>query len=373
MNYRERFLSVMRFETPDRVPNHELGLWGQTFDRWLSEGMPQDAIRNDFFRGEDFFKLDRREFVPLNVWMIPGFETQVIEEDERVIVYRDGSGILRRALKEGTVRGTRLSMDQYIDFPVKGEADFEAMKRRYDPAAPERYPADWDAKVAAWKKRDCPLCLLTNGSFGLYSMMRTWVGTENLSYAFYDQPKLLEAMLEFLTEFFIRVTDRAVEQLDIDYFNFFEDFAGKGGPLISPRIFRQFFMPRYRRIIEHLTKHGIRFIILDSDGNIEALLPLFVETGITGIWPLEIAADMDPVRLRKQYGRAFTLFGGIDKRELARDRASIRRELLSKVPWLIEQGGYIPTIDHAIPPDISYDNFRYYLELKLKLLEGKSI
>jgi len=370
MNYRERFLRTMNFQTPDRVPNHELGIWGHTHERWLSEGLPENALRGDFFRGEDFFKLDKREFVNIAVHLMPYFESQVIEEDERVIIYRDGNGIKRKALKEGTVRGTRPSMDQYIDFPVKNMADFQEMKKRYNSKAPERYPQDWDERVKNWKARDCPLCLLTNGTFGFYSTPRTWMGTENLSLAFYDQPELIHEMMDFLADFIIDVTKRAVEEMDIDYFNFFEDLACKSGPLISPQIFREFMLPRYKRVIDFLNRHGIKIIWVDSDGNTEPLIPLFLEAGVTCHWPLEVASDMDALKIRKEYGRDLALCGSVDKRELAKDKKAIEKEVERILP-LIEQGGYIPTVDHTVPPDVSYDNFMYYMEIKMKALQGE--
>jgi uroporphyrinogen decarboxylase len=39
---------------------------------------------------------------------------------------------------------------------------------------------------------------------------------------------------------------------------------------------------------------------------------------------------------------------------------------------LIEEGGFIPTVDHTVPPDISLDNFRYYMKQKQKLLRGEN-
>ena len=114
----------------------------------------------------------------------------------------------------------------------------------------------------------------------------------------------------------------------------------------------------------------MRHIWLDSDGNTEVLIPLFIELGITVHWPLERAAGMDPLKIRQTYGHALGLAGGIDKRELAKDRSAIAAELYRHVPQLLEDGGYIPTLDHAVPPDISYDNWLYYLELKCRLLGG---
>ena len=124
-------------------------------------------------------------------------------------------------------------------------------------------------------------------------------------------------------------------------------------------------------MIDFLHRYGVDIITLDSDGEFEVLIPLFLEVGVTGIWPLEIAAGMDPVSLRKKYGKNLALSGGIDKRALAKDKKAIEQELMSKIPYLVEQGGYIPTIDHAVPPDISLKNFMYYLNLKNKLAEGK--
>jgi uroporphyrinogen decarboxylase len=369
MNDRERFLKIMSFETVDRIPNYELGIWQQTADRWTAEGMPRGNVYLNWLEGEPFFGIDRRGFAQIYVGMWPGFEYQVLEEDERYIVARHPNGIITKALKEGTVRGMRMCMDTYISFPVTDRESFRRLiKEHYDPYLPIRYPQWWSEWVRIWKTRDYPLCLLANGSFGLYSGLRAWVGTESISYLFYDDPAFVEEMLDFLVDFMLTVVDRAIQEVQFDYFNFFEDFAGKGTPLVSPQIFRKFLLPRYKKIIGRLQKAGIRYFWLDSDGTIDPLIPLLIDAGITCIWPLEQAAGMDPLRLRKEYGKDLVLVGGIDKRELAKDKKSIERELYAKIPPMLELGGFIPHIDHTVPPDISYDNFMYYMELKRKLI-----
>jgi uroporphyrinogen decarboxylase len=194
MNGRERFHRVMKFEDVDRLPNYELGLWGQTVKCWYDEGMPEDVVYLNWFDGEPYFRIDRRAFAPVHVGMIPPFEAETIEETERYIVYRHTDGIVTRALKEGTVRGTRPSMDQYLSFPVTDRQSFAEVKKRYNPESPIRYPFWWDEMVKPWWNRDYPLCLLTNGTVGLYSQLRRWVGTEGISYLFYDDPALVEEM-----------------------------------------------------------------------------------------------------------------------------------------------------------------------------------
>ncbi len=369
MTVRESFLRCMRFEAVDRLPNFELGYWGQTVERWLAEGMPPEQAGAGGLYGHDFFGIDHRPYLPVNFGPIPPLGPEVLEETDRYIVHRDGDGVVHKALKEGTVRGTRPSMDQYLSFAVKTPGDWEAVKERFDPHGPGRQPENLAEIAAQYADREYPLCAVPNGAFGLYSHPRRYLGTEGLSYAWYDQPDMMHDMMEFLTDFAIETLRPWLEAVQCDYYNLFEDFAFKTGPLVSPRIAREFMLPGYKRIIEFVRAHGIEVIWFDSDGNFDRLIPLLIEAGVTCIWPLEVAAGNDPRELRRQYGRDLVLSGGIDKRALARDRAAIRAELEAKVPPLVEQGGYIPTLDHSVPPDVPYESFRYYLELKSEMLQ----
>ena len=111
-------------------------------------------------------------------------------------------------------------------------------------------------------------------------------------------------------------------------------------------------------------------MILDSDGNPDLLIPMLMDAGVDMIWPMERAAGMDPVETRKKYGKSLRLSGGVDKREIAKGKEAIDAHLRHLAP-LVEEGGFIPTIDHAVPPDVSWDNFKYYMDSKRKMLEGK--
>ncbi len=370
MNYLDGFRKVMRGEPSDFIPNWELGCWGQTIERWRREGMPVDRARTgdmNMFEGDDFLGLDRRAFANLNTGMIPGFAYEVLEETDRYVVQRHANGIVSKALKEGAARGTRMSMDQYLSHPVTDRRSWADVRRRYDPSAPVRYPFWWDEQARLWKDRGYPVCLLPNASFGLYSQLRSWCGTEGISYLFYDDPALVEEMIEFNAEFLLALVGRALEDVRFDYFNFFEDCAGKGGPLYGPGLFRRFFEKPYRRIIERMRRSGIGSFWLDCDGHPGPLIPLWMDVGITALWPLEQAAGMDPRELRRLYPR-LVLLGGIDKRELAKGRAAIEAELTAKIPPLLDRGGFVPHVDHTVPPDVSWDDFLYYMDLKRRLM-----
>jgi uroporphyrinogen decarboxylase len=364
---RERFLATMQRRPSVSPPDYELGLWGQTVDRWISEGAREEEIVFDWFRGGKL-GLDRREFAPVYTHSYPRFEYRVLEEDEDTVVHQDDQGVVTRSLKRGAARGTRASMDQHISHPVRDRETFLEMKKRYHPGSPERYPPNWSELTADWQQRDYPLCLQENCGFGLFSHLRIWMGTEALCVAFHEQRQLVHEMLDFLADFFCEAVLRAVREVQFEYFSFFEDFAYKAGPFTSPALFRELFLPRYRRIIEFLRAHGVQYIWLDSDGNTEVLIPLFIEMGVDCHWPLEAAAGMDPLKLQREYGRDLVLCGGIDKRALTRGREEVEAELYAKLPPLLARGGYIPTIDHTCPPDIPYANFLHYLEVKRKLM-----
>jgi uroporphyrinogen decarboxylase len=123
-------------------------------------------------------------------------------------------------------------------------------------------------------------------------------------------------------------------------------------------------IPRYKKITDFFHGKGIDILYVESDGNINELIPIWLdECGINLHNPLECAAGMDAVALRKEYGKNLILCGNIDKRVFAKGKEAIREEVMSKIPFLIETGGYFPGLDHDIPPDISLEKFRYFVNL----------
>jgi len=188
-----------------------------------------------------------------------------------------------------------------------------------------------------------------------------------LCLAFYDQPALLERMMEERADRIIEITGAVLEHTRIDVFWFWEDMAYNGGPLVGPELFRTFALPHYRRVCDWLRRQGIEHIGLDSDGNITKLIPLWLDVGIDHLWPFEVQAGMDVVEVRREYGTQLGIVGGLDKRVLVEGGERMRREVDRIVP-LVDQGGYIPEIDHSVPPNVSWGNFCDYIDyLKLRL------
>lgn len=128
--------------------------------------------------------------------------------------------------------------------------------------------------------------------------------------------------------------------------------------------------PRYRRVVDFLYSRGVKWISLDSDGNITSLIPIWLEAGINFLYPFEVQAGMDVVKVRKTFGRELRMMGGIDKRAIAEGPEAIDKEIKRVAP-LVEEGGYIPAPDHSLPPDVSFKNYCYYMERLKDLVEGR--
>ena len=382
MPNRERFLAICRGERPGDVSildwlNRAML---ETPEKWVEQGAPKEIENATFFN--QFFQFDHvyglqeiitdvnradlkkdvgsGVFVPAHFYVtppvVPVFERKVIKEDEHHRVETTYGGQTVEVSREFPWR-----MPKYLDHPVKDRTSWNEYKKRLDPDTTERWPSDWAAFVEKANREDAPTVLLLSGFFGV---LREWMGLENLLYMFYDDPKLIEDMMDQVLYLDMTVARRALKDLRVDFVRFWEDMAYKSGPLISPDMFKRFMIPRYKKITDFLHSNGIDIIHVDSDGNIDELIPIWLEEcGVNFPWPLEVAAGMDAVALRKKYGKDLILSSNIDKRVFAKGKEAIREEVMSKVPFLVETGGYFPGLDHLIPPDISFENFRYFINL----------
>ena len=378
---KERFLDICHFKRPGDLFLEGVGFWEETLENWVGQGAPKEIVshrfRREYFRFERICKLDEsksgtigggQKEVLLKIDLghgitvsgggratIPPHEPRFISEDERTVTYMNGRGQTVRVLKDNL-----REMPLYLDWPVKDRATWNELKKRLDPNTPERWPSDWDAFVQKMNGKSEPLSLWV-GSF--YGFLREWVGSERILYMFYDDPGLIEDMMEQMLYLETEIIKRVLKDIKVQQATFWEDMCYKAGPLISPAMVRKFMMPRYKKITDLLHSYGVDVIFLDSDGNVEQLIPLWLEVGINYIWPFEVAAGNDVIAIRKKYGKDLIIGGGIDKRALAKGKEAIREEVMSKVPFLLEQGGCFPCVDHEIPPDITFENYCYYINL----------
>jgi uroporphyrinogen decarboxylase len=350
MNNRERFLSVLQFEKPDWFPVMEyMGFWNEVVSAWNEQGHNFQTVDEI----HEHFGLMRPHYVPINFNFVPPFEVRIIEETDRHITMIDEQGCTKKVEKRSS------AMPHYLDFPIKGRRDFEAIRERLNPFD-VRYPADWDSLVKQYARRDYPLGLLIRGPF---AFCRDFVHFERLMMMVYDDIDLIRDMMNFQVDFTIQLWDKAVREIDVDFVYLGEDMAYKNGPMFSPDILNELVAPLYHKLSDFFKSNGIRNFILDSDGCALKLLPMYIENGITGILPVERAAGMDPVKIRKEYPK-LQMIGGVDKLKIAEGGAAIDSEI-AKIRGVVKSGGYIPSFDHSVPPIVSYHNYTVYMN-KLK-------
>ena len=350
MNDRERFLSVLNFEQPDVFPFMEfMGFWPEVKSRWVNEGLG---------KSEDLFKhfgLMEPKWVPINFNFVPSFEEQIIEETEHYIILRDEVGCTKK-IEKGTS-----AMPHYIDFPIKSRRDFEEIKERLDPFdLARRYPANWNDLVKEYKSRTYPLGLVIRGPF---AFCRDFIAFEQLMMLPYDDLELLRDMMNFQVDFTMKLWSKVLQKVEVDFIYLGEDMAYKTGPMFSPGLLGELAGPLYRKLSDFFKASGVSNFILDSDGCVNQLIPMYLANGVTGILPLEIAANMDPLAIRKEFPK-LQMIGGVNKLSII-DGGHLIDDEIEKVKTLVKSGGYIPSFDHSVPPMISYNNYKEYIS-KLK-------
>ena len=153
-----------------------------------------------------------------------------------------------------------------------------------------------------------------------------------------------------------------LEQAVPDVVHISEDMAYKGASMISPAMVRRFCMPAWRRWSRMARAAGVPLVDVDSDGNVEELIPEWIASGVNVCDPVEVAAGNDIVALRRNHGRRMAFRGGVDKRAIARGGAIIRAEL-ARVGAVVRDGGYIPSCDHGVPADVSWPDFVVFARL----------
>ena len=136
-----------------------------------------------------------------------------------------------------------------------------------------------------------------------------------------------------------------------------DDIGTNQGTVFSPAVFEKVFLPCYRMMVGAYRAAGVRTVIFHSDGNIENVLDMLVDAGISALNPLEYKAGMDAVRLRERYGRKLAFIGGLDNAHTlpegtpAEIEAHVRR-LLS----IGEEGGLVAG-SHSIGADVPVQNY----------------
>jgi uroporphyrinogen decarboxylase len=321
MKPRERVLAALRHQEPDRVPRFEI--WIDA----LFDDLRQDDLVSAYVNlGQDCVMMPTLNPPESNAW-------------------RNGVDEWGRVWHDG----------MFVDGVVATDADLE----RYSP--PLAYVEQlWDGDPVRGLRRVYPdHCLIYGTHIGPFTAGFMAMGFERFFVRLVDDPAFVHRLLEARTRWCIAMFQKAVD-LGAEVLVLGDDAAHADGPMISPRMWREFILPYHKRIIDAFDVP----VIWHSDGNVGPLLPMAVEAGFAGLHGLEPAAGMDLARIKREFGHDLVLIGNVDVRVLCgSDLEAVRAEVDRCVAQGAPGGGYMiascNSIFEGLNPIAVAEMFRY--------------
>ena len=329
-------------------------------ERWKEQGMPQDVPHAQLFSYDPGGSHGLGQLGWCEAGFRPAFETKVLEDRGDHELVQDYAG--RHVL---FFKGRRSGfMPEYVDHPVKDWATWEKnVKWRLNPDTEERY-ADLPQRMENAKAAAARGVMISQNLIGGYMYLRSLIGPGDVPYMLYDAPDLVHDCMKTWFELADAVIASHQEHVTLDQLFLAEDICYNGGILISPDMMREFLFPYYQQLIANIRQRQIDqerhlYIHIDTDGFADPAIPVYMEIGMDVMSPFEVAAGCDVVRTSKEYPN-LVIFGGIDKRVLAKTTADIDAMVERILPAMKARGGYIPTCDHGVPEEVSYENYLHY-------------
>ena len=358
----ERFNAIMDFKEYDRMIDTEFGYWDDTLKRWHNEGLPKYVDNNE--KADLYFGFDVwRKSIPANTTLEPKFEKVILEDDGHKQIIIDPDGIKCEIFSNGAD-----TIPHYIDFPVKDAETYKPIKEKLQIQLDKRIKVNLAEIGKKVKNRNYVLQAAGGSTAG---MIRNWMGFEGICINIFDQPELLEEILEDLRIMLTALAKEVTKHMQVDLVAWWEDIAFKNGPIVTPDFFIDKCGPVIKDVMNVYRENGTKYGYVDCDGDFKLLLPGWKNNGVNIMFPLEVAAGIHPEELRKN-NPGQRMMGGFDKMALLYGKNAIKKELY-KVKFLADQGGFIPHVDHRVQADVSYENYLYYLDVKRNLfgLPGK--
>jgi uroporphyrinogen decarboxylase len=360
MTHRQRIQAAIRHQPPDCLPAND-AFWEGTLEAWQTQGMPADVSALDYF---DF------DICSMSLDTSPRFEQQIIGREGPYIIYEDRYGYTVKKLEDrsGTLGFLR-------HFTVDREA-WGRLKSRLsvsdDPAEPARiddksyfahfdpYPG-WDEAERKYRQ------LYASGRYLLFNTYGPWEaswrhrGFENQLMDVNENPEWLQEMAETYQTLAIDVVRQCLSRgMRPDGYFMVEDLAHSRGMLLSPHAWRRIFKPSVARLGRFLKNHGIDFW-MHCCGNAEAIFEDLIECGLQVMQPLQVSSGLDIRALYPKYARRLSFYGNIDVRNILGDSEMLKQEVRAKIS-LATRGGYIFHSDHSIPPEVSFERYRWLLQ-----------
>jgi len=370
MNPRERVLSSINHQEPDRVPI-VIGGSGQKFaDPVIKKllkyfGIPKQRLEY-VFTGWCFTLFCE------DLWDKLGIDTRYIYLNPRaeftVNLQRTG----RKYVNEWGLDldfGAKAfeSILTLRRTPLKGAsiADLESYPWP-KPNIPENRRKQIQERAKSYIDKYAVICYRPVMG-GIFSMSRFLRGTEQFLMDLILDKDFANALLQKVTEAEKRYYDVLIEAAG-NYAQIIEiedDLGTQQAPMISPDTYREMIKPKHAELINYIkAKQPNAKVMIHTDGSIASLIPDFIEAGIDIINPVQTSAKgMDLKRLKADFGDSVVFQGGIDTQQVLRDRPKkVEREVKRVIDIMAPGGGYLLGPSHNFTADIPIQNIITMIE-----------
>ena len=176
------------------------------------------------------------------------------------------------------------------------------------------------------------------------------------------EPHQVHALLDALLESHMNTLAKTCEAVGdvIDIIKFGDDLGMINGPFFSNEVYREFFKPRHKMLCDYVKAHSSMHTMLHCCGGIYELIPELIDAGFEIINPIQLnAVNMEPERLKKEFGKDVVFWGGGCDTSRILNRATpdeVRKHVLHNLEIFSKGGGYVFNTVHNIMPDIPPEN-----------------
>ncbi|PHV70823.1 methyltransferase [Sporanaerobium hydrogeniformans] len=185
---------------------------------------------------------------------------------------------------------------------------------------------------------------------------------DNFLMDIYSEPEEVERLVDALLEGHLATLAKVCEAVGdiVDIIRFGDDLGMDSGPFMSPQQYRTIFKPRHKMLCDYVHKHSQMKTFLHSCGSIYKLMPDLIDAGYDIINPVQTCVvDMQPERLKKEFGKDITFWGGgVDTRNILNrgTMQQVKDEVRRNIEILLPGGGFVFNTVHNIMPDVPPEN-----------------
>lgn len=372
MTNKERAFNILNYKQVDRLPAVHFGYWNELLLEWAEQGhismeMAKGwrdgnavEIELDKMLGWDFgwYKCESG-----NIRLKPYFDYKELEiSAEGFITYINHEGLIEQKRKGAG------SIPSEIDYLLKDRQSFEELYKPKMHFSMDRIPENYFKNKFNQNSVDYPRGLHLGSVLGEVRNMLSMVG---MSYIICDDYELFAEIIDLYADMQFKCAEATLRTgAKFDYAHYWEDICFKNGPLISPIMFEELCAKHYQKRNDLVKSYGIEIISLDCDGVTDRLLPIWFNSGVNTMFPIEIGTWGDQFEpARKKFGKGILGIGGMDKTAFRKDKAAIDEEI-KRLTNLVNLGGFIPCPDHRLMPGTKWELVKFYVK-KIKEISYK--